>query len=64
MASWRCWREVHNAAQEESATDAAEVRCELSELYLLLERQQVSESEFDRRENEWLDRLERLDARG
>ena len=56
-------REVHNAAQEESASEAAEVRFELSELYLLLERQQVSEAEFDRRENELLDRLEQLDAR-
>ena len=57
------FRKVHEAAQQEREDEADAVRAELSNLYLMLEGQQISESEFDVRERELLDRLEQVEAR-
>lgn len=56
-------RKVHDAAQEEFEHEAAAIRTGLSELYILLETGQLSQEEFDRREEELLDRLEQIQAR-
>jgi hypothetical protein len=55
-------REMYNAAQQELAGQAAAITAELSELYRMFERGEISEEEFDRREKELLDRLERMNA--
>ncbi len=58
------FREVYNAAQQEGANEAESIRTELSELYMLLETQQLSEADFERREKELLDRLDELERHG
>lgn len=55
------FREVHNAAQQDAANEAENIRNELSELYMLLETQQLSEADFDAREKELLDRLDEIE---
>ncbi len=57
------FREVHNAAQQDVASEAEAIRTELSELYMLLETQQLSEEDFDQREKELLDRLDEIEQR-
>jgi gas vesicle protein GvpG len=51
-------RKVHEAAQEELANDATRITTDLSELHRQLETGAISESEFDAREKEMLDRLD------
>lgn len=58
------FREIHNAAQEETANEAEAITAELSELYMMLETGKITEAEFDQREKELLDRLEEIQARG
>jgi hypothetical protein len=58
------FRNLHDAAQEEYVHEAEAIRTQLSEMYLLLETGQLSEEEFDCRERELLDRLEKVEARG
>ncbi len=55
------FREVHNAAQLDAANEAETIRNELSELYMLLETQQLSEADFDAREKVLLDRLDEIE---
>lgn len=57
-------REVRDLAEQEFVDQADAIRTELSEMYLLLETGHLSEEEFDRRERELLDRLEKVEARG
>lgn len=57
------FRELHEAAQQEYANEAENIRTQLSELYQLLETSQLSEQEFDERETTLLDRLDVLEAR-
>ena len=57
------FREVHNAAQQDAASEAESIRNELSELYMRLETQQLSEADFDAREKVLLDRLDELERR-
>jgi hypothetical protein len=57
------FREVHNAAQQDAANEAEAIRNELSELYMRLETQQLSEEDFDAREKVLLDRLDELEKR-
>ena len=57
-------RQIHNAALEERENEAGALRAQLSDLYVMLERHQITESEFDARERELLDRLEQIEARG
>ena len=54
-------REVANAARQELAQQRADVMAELSQLHLRLENGELSDDEFDEREQELLDRLEEID---
>jgi len=58
------FRELHNAAQEELASEAEAITTELSELYMMLETGRITEEEFDAREKELLDRLDEIQERG
>lgn len=54
------FREIHEAAEEDRAQEADRITDELRSLYLLLEAGKLSEDEFDSREKELLDRLDRI----
>ena len=56
------FREIHNAAQQESANEAEAIRTELSELYMMLETGVITEEEFDAKEETLLDRLDALES--
>lgn len=56
------FREIYNAAQQESVNEAEAIRAALSELYMRLETGGISEAEFDAREGELLDRLDELEG--
>jgi hypothetical protein len=58
------FREIHNAAQEELASETEDITAELSELYMMLETGRITEEEFDAREKELLDRLDEIQERG
>ena len=58
------FRELHNSARQELANEADAITGELSELYMMLETGQITETEFDQREKELLDRLEKLETDG
>ena len=55
------FREIHNAAIQELDNQAATIRTELGEIYMLLEHGSISEGEFDKRESALLDRLDALE---
>ena len=55
---------LHDAAEEEFVHEAEAIRIQLSEMYVMLETGQLSEHEFDRREQVLLDRLEKVETRG
>lgn len=57
-------REIHHAAQEEIVNEADAITTELSELYMMLETKKITDTEFDDRERELLDRLEIIQRRG
>lgn len=54
---------VRDASQEESAREGDLITAELRELYLRLESGRITEEEFAGREQQLLDRLERLPER-
>ena len=56
------FREIHNAAQQELAGESETITAALSELYMRLETEQITEAEFDAQEKALLDRLDRLQA--
>jgi len=58
------FREIHNAAQEELASEADAIKDELTELYMMLETGRITEGEFDTREKDLLDRLDDIQERG
>jgi hypothetical protein len=58
------FREIHNAAQEELATEAESITAELSNLYMRLETGRISEKEFAAEEKTLLDRLGKTQTRG
>lgn len=58
------FREVHNAAQQEVASEGELIKTELRELYMMLETGRISEEEFDTREKALLDRLDQLEEEG
>jgi len=57
------FREIHNAAQEELATEAESITAELSNLYMRLETGRISEEEFAAEEKLLLERLESTQKR-
>ncbi len=56
------FREVHEAAQQELGNEADAITARLSELYMRLETNEITEAEFDAQEKTLLDRLDRLRA--
>jgi len=56
---WLC-REMHQAAQQELAQEAAAITAKLSDLYRMFETGELTEAECDARERTLLDRLDRL----
>lgn len=56
------FKEIHKTALEEIHQQAENIRQELSALYLKLESGELTESEFDEREADLLDRLDELEA--
>jgi hypothetical protein len=56
------FREIHDAAQQELAGESEAITASLSELYMRLETEQITEAEFDAQEKMLLDRLDRLQA--
>jgi hypothetical protein len=58
------FREIHNAVEQDSGSEAESIRAGMSELYMLLETGQITEAEADVREKELLDRLDAVEARG
>jgi len=57
------FREIHKAAQQELADAADGITAQLSELYMMLETGRIAEAEFNRREKELLDQLEKIQRR-
>lgn len=56
------FQEIHDAAQQELAGESEAITATLSELYMRLETEQITEAEFDVQEKVLLDRLDRLQA--
>ena len=56
-------RQVHHAIQQEQAAEPERITAELSELYMMLETGRLAEAEFNAREKELLDRLDRMEER-
>jgi len=53
-------RKVYEAAQEELDNETARITTDLTELHRKLEAGAITESQFDAREKELLDRLDRI----
>lgn len=58
------FREVHKTALQELATEADVINAELRELYMMLETGKISSQEFEAREKELLDRLDKIQESG
>jgi hypothetical protein len=56
-------RQVHNALQQERAAEPERITADLSELYMMLETGRITEAQFNAREKELLDRLDRIEQR-
>jgi len=58
-----CWiaKKVHDMAMEEFL-DEEKVREELKDLYVSLETGKISEEEFERREEELVERMEEIES--
>jgi len=56
------FREIHDAAQQELAGESETITAALSELYMRLETERITEVEFDAQEKVLLDRLDRHQA--
>jgi hypothetical protein len=58
------FEEIHKTAVGELDGEAERIRNELTDLYMMLETEQIAEEEFDLREAALLDRLDQLEAEG
>ena len=58
------FRELYNSVWQEIESEAESITAELSELYMMLETGKITESEFDTREKELLDRLDEIQDQG
>lgn len=56
------FRQVHDAAQQELASEEGAITAKLSDAYMMLETNQITEAEFDAQEKALLDRLDRLQS--
>ncbi len=57
------FREIHNAAQQDVNDEPEAITAELTDLYMMLETEQITEEEFEKREKELLDRLDELEVK-
>ncbi len=57
------FRELHNSVRQEMENEAESITAELSDLYMMLETERITEDEFDAREKQLLDRLEMIQER-
>ena len=57
------FKEIRDAAEEEQASEAEAITTKLSELYMMLETGQMTETEFDAAEKALLDRLDAIKER-
>jgi len=57
------FREIHNAAQEELASEAENISAELRDLYMRLETGRISEQVFAQEEKILLERLDKSQRR-
>ena len=55
------FREIYKASQEEFVNESERITTELSELYMMLETGKITEAEFESREKELLDMLDKLE---
>jgi hypothetical protein len=55
------FEEIHKTAVDELEGEAERIRNELTDLYMMLETEQIDDDEFDRRETALLDRLDQLE---
>jgi len=56
------FRRIHDAAEQERAGEAADIRAELSRLYMMLETGEITQDIFDVREKDLLDRFDEAEA--
>ncbi len=56
-------REIHAACQEDLAGEAENITAELRDLYLMFEAGRIIEAEFNAKEKELLDRLDKIEER-
>ena len=56
-------KELHKHVQQEQAQESDRLTAKLSELYMLLETNQLSPEDFDAQESEILDRLDAIQAK-
>jgi len=54
-------QKLHDSAQEEFENEKEEITQKLSELYMMLDIEQITQEEFDEQEEQLLDRLEVLE---
>ena len=57
------FRQIHSAVDEEMAQQADNIMEELRRIYMMLETGRISEEEFQARETELLDRLDRIQGK-
>ncbi|MCG8333907.1 MAG: gas vesicle protein GvpG [Proteobacteria bacterium] len=55
-------KRIHEAAEEEMVQEKEAITGQLTELYMMLETEQISEEEFETRETELLERLDAIEA--
>lgn len=58
------FREVQKAAEQALRDEYESIGPELGRLHLMLERNEISEEEFDKREKRLLDRMDELEDQG
>jgi hypothetical protein len=57
------FRELHNAARQELASETENIIARLSELYMMLETEKITSDQFDILEKDLLDRLDEIEGR-
>jgi hypothetical protein len=56
-------RQIQHAIQQEQAAEPERITADLSELYMMLETGRIAEAEFNAREKDLLDQLDRIEER-
>lgn len=55
------FKQIHNAAEKEYLDDEENITNQLSELYMMLDTGKITEEEFNERERELLDMLDKIE---